>query len=303
MLPTTGPPTRFPTRSTRLPTSTPTMNTKTEETEEQFQTVGTSILPEEDGPDIEYVVNLPADPSDPVVITDSPTSEPTDVAVVYKHANANIVATPATSAAVHFESESEYSCTAEPCQVATWCRSRYGSCGPGFIYCNTYSTWKAWCPPVLPGTLPTWRPTPRPTREPAVTQHEIVAVPSMPSSVTPPAAPSVPHFPTLPGPTLPTITMGLASATSFVSQSSAAHADVSRPMAEKEVGVEDRVEMSEVEEGDDNGPKRKNTQIQEENYVGIDGWLAYTDRENDAPSCHSACGVYYLLSIILIFIM
>jgi hypothetical protein len=42
----------------------------------------------------------------------------------------------------------ELSCTGEPCEDESWCRSRYGSCGPGFIYCNANAIWKSSCPKV-----------------------------------------------------------------------------------------------------------------------------------------------------------
>ena len=57
--------------------------------------------------------------------------------------------------------ENEYSCTGLPCEEKAWCRSRYGSCGPGFIYCNSYSMWREGCP-----RAPTNPPSPRPTRRP-----------------------------------------------------------------------------------------------------------------------------------------
>mmetsp|Transcript_18614 Transcript_18614/g.39134 ORF Transcript_18614/g.39134 Transcript_18614/m.39134 type:complete len:442 (+) Transcript_18614:239-1564(+) len=38
------------------------------------------------------------------------------------------------------------SCTGLRCQSDDSCRSRYGNCGAGFMYCNAYSTWKSSCP-------------------------------------------------------------------------------------------------------------------------------------------------------------
>merc|ERR1712157_588899 len=62
-----------------------------------------------------------------------------------------------------FTAADDPGCSGEPCPVDSHCRSRYGSCGPGFIYCNIYSIWKRTCPPVIPGTRPTRSPTARPT--------------------------------------------------------------------------------------------------------------------------------------------
>jgi len=55
-----------------------------------------------------------------------------------------------TSSSMSDETEviNELSCTGEPCEDESWCRSRYGSCGPGFIYCNTNAIWKSSCPKV-----------------------------------------------------------------------------------------------------------------------------------------------------------
>jgi hypothetical protein len=45
----------------------------------------------------------------------------------------------------------EDGCTGEPCPVTTHCRSRYGSCGPGFIYwyVSTVNNAKMACTMVL----------------------------------------------------------------------------------------------------------------------------------------------------------
>ena len=93
----------------------------------------------------------------------------------------------------------EYDCTGEPCPISTHCRSRYSSCGPGFIYCNVYSIWKNTCPP--PGTRPSRTPTPKPTREQVPS-----ASPTKSTIFTIPAGVSKPTLPPLPKPSLPTIT-------------------------------------------------------------------------------------------------
>ena len=42
--------------------------------------------------------------------------------------------------------EADYTCTGTPCSIDTWCRSRFGTCGPGRIYCSSFSTWTNSCP-------------------------------------------------------------------------------------------------------------------------------------------------------------
>jgi len=137
------------------------------------------------------------------------------------------VDTPEFSAgASDFKPLNEFECTGEPCPVDTHCRSRYGSCGPGFIYCNIYSAWKRSCPafapgtrPIAPGNMPTRRPTPRPSsffdRKPQNGNDGSLSLPgfspsaaesSSTSSDKTPAA-----LPTLAKPTLPDITPRMAS--------------------------------------------------------------------------------------------
>jgi len=104
----------------------------------------------------------------------------------------------------------EYQCTGEPCPVDTHCRSRYGSCGPGFIYCNTYSIWKAeWnCPIFAPGTRPTKTPTPPTPRPTSFFDRNKNEEDFTSSSGSTPSRndPKQPSLPTLAKPTLPTIT-------------------------------------------------------------------------------------------------
>lgn len=93
-------------------------------------------------------------------------------------------------------------CSGEPCPVDSHCRSRYGSCGPGFIYCNLYSIWRNTCPPVVPGTRPTRKPTARPTKSPMSSQK--IGAPNVSPLVVPKSI--KPTFPPLAKPSLPTIT-------------------------------------------------------------------------------------------------
>jgi len=116
----------------------------------------------------------------------------------------------------------EYDCTGEPCPISTHCRSRYSSCGPGFIYCNVYSIWKNTCPP--PGTRPSRTPTPKPTREQVPSASPIKS-----TIFTIPAGVSKPTLPPLPKPSLPTITetmaVALPSSSTLISGVSTADSD------------------------------------------------------------------------------
>jgi hypothetical protein len=101
----------------------------------------------------------------------------------------------------------EFECTGDPCPVDIHCRSRYGSCGPGFIYCNAQSIWTADCPPIIPGVSPTRNPTKQPTKSPSS-----VDVPpptpvtfGIPNIVLDKAEPTLPP---LPKPTLTVISEG-----------------------------------------------------------------------------------------------
>ena len=116
----------------------------------------------------------------------------------------------------------EYDCTGEPCPISTHCRSRYSSCGPGFIYCNIYSIWKNTCSP--PGTRPSRTPTPKPTREQVPS-----ASPTKSTIFTIPAGVSKPTLPPLPKPSLPTLTettpVVLPSSSTLISGISTADTD------------------------------------------------------------------------------
>lgn len=99
-----------------------------------------------------------------------------------------------TTTTLDDDSADDSGCSGEPCPVDTHCRSRYGSCGPGFIYCNLYSTWKSTCrPPLVPGTFPTRTPTAKPTK--STEQNDVK-----------PSTPTAPTLPPLAKPSLPTIT-------------------------------------------------------------------------------------------------
>ena len=101
-------------------------------------------------------------------------------------------------------------CSGDPCPVSTWCRSRYGSCGPGIVYCNSFSTWKSSCPLVAPEKRPTIKPTSKPARTPATISISPTPVPVAREPTLPPIA----------RPTLPTIT---GSANVLTSKSLSSH--------------------------------------------------------------------------------
>eukprot|EP00571_Detonula_confervacea_P011063 CAMPEP_0172307380 /NCGR_PEP_ID=MMETSP1058-20130122/8260_1 /TAXON_ID=83371 /ORGANISM="Detonula confervacea, Strain CCMP 353" /LENGTH=321 /DNA_ID=CAMNT_0013019543 /DNA_START=62 /DNA_END=1027 /DNA_ORIENTATION=+ len=102
--------------------------------------------------------NLFTDTSHVVIITDAPTPQPT---------KANDVIQAQTEAIKTFVVENDYSCTGAPCPIDNLCRSSYGTCGPGRMYCNVYSIWTQLCPSLAPTAPPTGSPTiPRPTRSP-----------------------------------------------------------------------------------------------------------------------------------------
>lgn len=104
------------------------------------------------------------------------------------------------------EPTNEFECTGDPCPVNIHCRSRYGSCGPGFIYCNAQSIWTSDCPPIIPGETPTRNPTKKPTKSPSTVE--------VPSTTLVFGSPNIvldradPTLPPLPKPTLTTISVG-----------------------------------------------------------------------------------------------
>jgi hypothetical protein len=94
----------------------------------------------------------------PTEISNEPTSHPLAESAT---SNPSIATTTkATSKATN-----EFSCTGDRCPIDSQCRSRYGTCGPGFIYCNVYSTWDSTCSPPVPGVTPTRSPTSKPTSD------------------------------------------------------------------------------------------------------------------------------------------
>ncbi|KAL7542692.1 hypothetical protein ACHAXR_012001, partial [Thalassiosira sp. AJA248-18] len=255
----------------------------------------------EGGQHVDYV-DLSTDSADVIVVTNAPTTpRPTPNPTKDSKAKSTHVTTP--TIATNFEPESEYSCTGTPCPEELWCRSRYGSCGPGYIYCNVYSTWKKSCPPMAP--RPTKPPTTRPTKKPTASK-EFVIVTSKPSV---PAldAPSVASLPTLPKPTLPTIRDVNNNLANFHSQTSLAHSAAGQSSAyghgstdedlfdtsdgdgygdDEEAEYDDDVAKifardteDNDEENDDDEEEEKEQEVTPKtpSYTGMEEWIEYTD--------------------------
>mmetsp|Transcript_1580 Transcript_1580/g.2928 ORF Transcript_1580/g.2928 Transcript_1580/m.2928 type:complete len:195 (+) Transcript_1580:847-1431(+) len=54
-------------------------------------------------------------------------------------------------------------CSGISCPFDSWCRSKYGSCGPGYAYCNSHSIWKESCNEPADVTSSSSAITPEPT--------------------------------------------------------------------------------------------------------------------------------------------
>lgn len=95
-----------------------------------------------------------------VDITNAPTTDaPTTIAPTPQLSNATLQSESIKAVVV----ENEKSCTTDPCDIKSWCRSSHGTCGPGRLYCNTRSSWTLLCPSVAPTGSPTSAPTLKPT--------------------------------------------------------------------------------------------------------------------------------------------
>lgn len=204
-------------------------------------------------------INLSSGSGSIQVITSPPTASTLEM-----QANSEILDT--SSAATD---EEDISCTGEPCEEQSWCRSKYGSCGPGQIYCNTNSIWMKSCPPVAPGTRPTKTPTPKPSALFDSQEEEAVS--------TPVSSPGMPTLPDLPKPTLPHIHE--AAASSFLTQSYAAYdanADIS--LVEETDGQTATAVASKDEEEKKDVPKKPSsgTTFQSATYLTDSEWADWT---------------------------
>jgi hypothetical protein len=214
------------------------------------------------------LVDINSDSSQFVIIAESPTYEPSAK---------NSIESNSTPASVE---KNEFSCTGEPCEVISWCRSRYGSCGPGFIYCNANSIWDNSCPPIAQalGTRPTRTPTVMMTTEiPTNLKEELGEVVSAPT------------LPALPMPTLPTITRGTDASANFMSQSSV---ELLAPSSSEENALA-KEDSFETAVSDENKEKEPETELPKETDGSIstqtpelDEWLAFTASMNPGVARH-----------------
>ena len=94
-------------------------------------------------------VSLPSDSDVPIqIITDAPSPSPAASGDMKE--NSAVLETSSDETDEDVETTSteyvnEFECTGEPCDQDTWCRSIFGSCGPGFIYCNAKAIWTSSC--------------------------------------------------------------------------------------------------------------------------------------------------------------
>ena len=211
--------------------------------------------------DIDDPVDLISDSTQLDVITESPTYEPSA-------RESDSAEAENTSASLE---ENQFACTGEPCEESSWCRSRYGSCGPGFIYCNANTIWDNSCPPIA---LALGR---RPSRTPTIQTTEVPTghVEEMGEMM------SAPTLPALPMPTLPTITGGSDVSANFMSQtslefhvpSSSSSVELDEEEDSFETAVSDEVDEEEVEDElpkETDGGSMTSTQTPE-----FDEWLAF----------------------------
>jgi hypothetical protein len=145
-------------------------------------------------------------------ITEAPTPSPNSSGDI--QLNSALLDTGSNGEAVQTENSSEtdevvneFECTGEPCEQDAWCRSAFGTCGPGFIYCNSQAVWTASCRLNAPVTTPKQETASEPEEDAATGDEDVVEA----GSVAVPAP--APRLGTqeLPKPTLPTIIDGTAS--------------------------------------------------------------------------------------------
>ena len=169
-------------------------------------------------------VSLPSDADVPIeIIADEPTLSP----VLYKDMQENSAAeletnskqSPAQANGAVLDSSTnavanEFECVGEPCELDSWCRSSYGSCGPGFIYCNAKSIWTSSCRISHP-TTPSNEVSSGSVARPEVSVAESNNIVESGAVINPAPSPTL-GLPELPKPTLPTISGN--QATAFTSQ-------------------------------------------------------------------------------------
>lgn len=237
--------------------------------------------------DIEDIVDINSDSSQFIVISNSPTYAPS--------ATGSMQTNSATSTPAPVE-KNEFSCTGEPCEESSWCRSRYGSCGPGFIYCNANTIWDNSCPPIALAmeTRPTRTPTIQLTEEPTILEEELGGV-------------SAPTLPALPMPTLPTIIGGTDTSANFMSQSSV---ELHAPSSSEEIALaeDDSIETA---VSDEMKAKEAETELPKETdgssmgstqTPGFDEWLAFTASMNTGTAWHVPIHLCVLSALTIIVV-
>merc|ERR1712194_269759 len=179
--------------------------------------------------------------------------------------------------------EDELGCSGDPCPVDDHCRSRYGSCGPGFIYCNIYTIWRKTCPPIVPGTRPTRSPTPRPTRTP---QASFVARPFPPTLTVPNKSPTPkPTFLKLAMPSLPTVTGGAPYASFLSVDQGAAASDKAKSSDEDKSESSASEDPNTPESSASEDPNATPGHSQTQGY--LNGWTGGGRSGSDAAPCTS----------------
>jgi hypothetical protein len=168
----------------------------------------------------------------------------------------------------------EFECTGDPCPVDIHCRSRYGSCGPGFIYCNAQSIWTNECPPMIPGVTPTRNPTRKPTKSPStVGEPSPTPVFGIPNIVLDKADPT---FPPIPKPTLTTITVGTPLSPSFFE--SFAESDKNDEEESEEKTNEAKESADDAKLSADFSPSKEST-FESDEY--LDAWIKMRESESN----------------------
>lgn len=211
-------------------------------------------------------VSLPSDADVPIeIITDEPTPSP-EISEDMRENSAAEVETnskqsPAQTNSAVLDSSTnvdanELECVGEPCELDSWCRSSYGSCGPGFIYCNAKAIWTSSCRLTHPET-PSKGFSSDSVARPEVSVVEDNIVESSPVN-NPAPSPNL-GLPKLPKPTLPTISEYQAAASTSQQEFAAqfATADLTGNNDSRGVDDEDNDDYEEVTEPKEKDPSEK----------------------------------------------
>jgi hypothetical protein len=194
-------------------------------------TVNFVSLPSDSDVPIQFITNAPA-PNPPSESSDEMQENSTELETNSKDSTVET-----TSATLEVdESVNELECTGEPCDQDSWCRSMFGSCGPGFIYCNAKAIWTSSCRLTHPDATYSEQPPSEPVASPQVTAAVDSDAETNDAAVPVPAPSLTSGLPDLPKPTLPTIT----DATEFKNQAAfAASFSTSRNEQDDDAPVDD----------------------------------------------------------------